>query len=65
MPKTRSAPDRVPELKQGKYSDGHPLDEAQYLECKLILKPDRFTAAAASSNLASCCRAWPDLCSAR
>ena len=45
MPKTRSAPDRVPELKQGKYSDGHPLDEAQYLECKLILKPDRFTAA--------------------
>jgi hypothetical protein len=28
-----------------KYSDGHPLDEVQYLECKLILKPDRFTAA--------------------
>ena len=27
------------------YSDGHPLDEVQYLECKLILKPDRFTAA--------------------
>ena len=38
-------PDRVPDLKQGKYSDGHPLDEVQYLECKLILKPDRFTAA--------------------
>src|SRR5262249_4723602 len=29
----------------GTYSDGHPLDEVQYLECKLILKPDRFTAA--------------------
>jgi hypothetical protein len=29
------------------YSDGHPLDEVQYLECKLILKPDRFTHAPA------------------
>jgi hypothetical protein len=25
------------------YSDGHPLDVIQYLEAKLILKPDRFT----------------------
>src|SRR5260370_30788559 len=25
------------------YSDGHPLDRFQYLEAKLILKPDRFT----------------------
>ena len=33
------------ELRSGTYSDGHPLDEVQYLECKLILKPDRFTAA--------------------
>jgi hypothetical protein len=33
------------ELQPGTYSDGHPLDEVQYLECKLILKPDRFTAA--------------------
>ncbi|HET7879992.1 MAG TPA: hypothetical protein VFL55_03840 [Acetobacteraceae bacterium] len=45
MAKTPSVPDRGPELKQGQYSDGHPLDEIQYLECKLILKPDRFTAA--------------------
>ena len=35
----------IPELKDGTYSDGHPLDRVQYLECKLILKPDRFTAA--------------------
>jgi hypothetical protein len=35
-------PDRVPDLKPGKYSDGHPLDEVQYLECKIILKPERF-----------------------
>ena len=27
----------------GTYSDGHPLDEVHYLECKLILKPDNFT----------------------
>jgi hypothetical protein len=35
-------PELVPELKQGHYSDGHPLDEVHYLECKIILKPDRF-----------------------
>ena len=34
------------ELKPGRYSDGHPLDEVQYLECKLILKPDLFTSVA-------------------
>jgi hypothetical protein len=38
-------PGLVPDLKPGRYSDGHPLDEIHYLECKLILKPDRFTAA--------------------
>ena len=25
------------------YADGAPLDRVQYLEAKLILKPDRFT----------------------
>ena len=30
---------------QPTYSDGSPLDEVHYLECKLILKPDRFTSA--------------------
>jgi hypothetical protein len=43
--KAAAEPGRVPDLKPGKYSDGHPLDEVQYLECKLILKPDRFTSA--------------------
>jgi hypothetical protein len=38
-------PGRMPDLKPGNYSDGHPLDTVQYLECKLILKPDRFTSA--------------------
>ena len=36
---------RLGDLKQGHYSDGSPLDNVQYLECKLILRPDRFTAA--------------------
>jgi len=36
-------PDLVPEIHQGKYSDGHPLDDVHYLECKIILKGDRFT----------------------
>jgi len=33
----------IPELNKGHYSDGHPLDDVHYLECKIILKPDRFT----------------------
>ena len=35
---------RVLDLKKGRYADRHPLDEVKYLECKLILKGDRFTA---------------------
>jgi hypothetical protein len=34
---------RVPDVKPGKYSDGMPLHEVQYLECKLILRPNHFT----------------------
>jgi hypothetical protein len=34
---------KAPDLKEGTYSDGHPLDEVHYLECKLILRADRFT----------------------
>jgi hypothetical protein len=34
---------QVPGLKPGRYTDGLPLDEIQYLECKLVLKPNRFT----------------------
>jgi hypothetical protein len=36
------SPNRVPDLKPGNYADGNPLDEVQYLECKIILKPERF-----------------------
>jgi hypothetical protein len=34
---------RAAGLNHGAYSDGSPLDVVHYLECKLILKPDRFT----------------------
>jgi hypothetical protein len=35
--------DEAGKSRVGKYADGHPLDQIQYLEAKLILKPDRFT----------------------
>jgi hypothetical protein len=47
MPEKEPRPTRVFDLKQGQYSDGSPLDEVHYLECKLILKPDPFTTAKA------------------
>src|SRR6516164_3141230 len=34
---------RLPAVKPGKYADGLPLHEIQYLECKLILRPNHFT----------------------
>lgn len=34
---------RVPSLKQGRYADGLPLHDIQYLCCKLILRPNHFT----------------------
>jgi hypothetical protein len=43
----KAPPGLVPRLPAGEYSDGHPQDEVNYLECKLILKPDRFTSAQA------------------
>jgi hypothetical protein len=36
---------RVPDLRPGIYKDGTPLHEVQFLECKIILKPDRFISA--------------------
>ena len=33
---------RVPDLKAGVYADGLPLHEVQYLQCKLILRPNKF-----------------------
>jgi hypothetical protein len=45
MENNRTPTAAAAEHKQRHYSDGSPLDEVHYLECKLILKPDRFTSA--------------------
>src|SRR5260221_9801250 len=34
---------RIPDIKPGRYADGMPLNEVQYLECKIILRPNHFT----------------------
>ena len=41
--KSESSVTRLPTLKPGKYADGLPLHEIQYLECKIILRPNHFT----------------------
>jgi hypothetical protein len=38
-------PERVPDIKPGKFEDGTPLHQVQFLQCKIILKPDRLTSA--------------------
>ena len=43
MPKGEAAAARTAKSAKEVYSDGHPQDVIQYLEAKLILKPDRFT----------------------
>jgi len=40
----------APQANGRTYSDGHPLDEVQYLECKLILKGERFTSVESFSD---------------
>jgi hypothetical protein len=36
---------RVPDLQPGGYKDGTSLHGVQFLECKIFLRPDRFTSA--------------------
>ena len=55
--KSKESPDESPNkrslvLKKGKYTDGHPLDEVQYLETKIILKGDRFSSAECFNSFA-------------
>lgn len=60
MTKKTSQPKRVPELQAGSYSDGHPLDDVQYLQCKIILKPDRFTSVASFREFGTLVRRTAD-----
>ena len=41
---------RVPTIKPGKYADGLPLHEIQYLESKIILRPNGFTSRKSLEN---------------
>jgi hypothetical protein len=45
-------PGRVPDIKAGTFKDGTPLHQVQFLECKIILKPDLFTSAKAFGDYA-------------
>ncbi len=44
------------------YSDGHPLDRVHYLECKIILKPDRFTSPKSFLQFGKLVRGVADAC---
>jgi hypothetical protein len=52
MAKNAAEPQKFGAFTEGSYSDGHPLDEIHYLECKLILKPDRFASLASFNDYA-------------
>lgn len=45
MSKSDTTPAASPAAGQPSYTDGSPQDSVHYLECKLILKPERFTSA--------------------
>src|SRR5215470_16002496 len=44
---------RIPDIKPGRYADGIPFNEVQYLECKLILRPNHFTSRRSFFDFAS------------
>lgn len=58
--KDKSQPERVPDPKKGRYSDGHPLDKVHYLESKIILKGDRFTSVDSFTEFAKLVRRAAD-----
>ena len=47
---------RVPDIKPGRYADGMPFNEVQYLECKIILRPNHFTSRKSFFDLAKVVR---------
>lgn len=53
---------RVLDLEPGTYSDGHPLDDVHYLECKIILNGDRFTSANSFREFQKLVRRAADRC---
>jgi len=56
----KTQPKVVAGIKQGQYSDGHPLDTIEYLEAKIILKGDRFTSVQSFHDFAKVVRDTAD-----
>ena len=56
MPTEPQPKKQIIEIKDGKYSDGTLFDQIHYLECKLILKPDRFESAKGFQDYAALVR---------
>jgi len=53
---------RVPHIKPGRYADGMPLHEIQYLACKLVLRPNKFRSRKNLFDFAKVLRAPADQC---
>ena len=53
---------RVPHLKPGRYADGMPLHEIEYLACKLVLRPNRFRSRQSLFDFAKVLRQPADKC---
>ncbi len=53
---------RVPHLKPGRYADGMPFHEIEYLACKLVLKPNRFRSRKNLFDFAKVLRAAAEQC---
>jgi hypothetical protein len=53
---------RISNLRLGKYPDGMPLHEVEYLSCKLIPRPNRFTSRQSLFKFAKVLRAPADQC---
>ena len=52
----------LPDLQPGAYSDGHPLDDIHYLECKIILKGERFTSVESFTDFGKIVRRTAEAC---
>jgi hypothetical protein len=63
-PKTRWA-GRIPHIKSGKYTDGMPLHQVEYLSCKLILRPNKFNSRQSLFSFAKVLRGPADQCDVR
>jgi hypothetical protein len=53
---------RVPHVKPGRYADGLPFHQINYLACKLVLRPNKFTSRQSLFDFAKVLRVAADQC---